>query len=196
MKNFRKNPASLRFMKTFLTAAERLAAAVHRDESDKSPFFVYSKEMSAVYPALENLAWELKVHHGAGIDIPAAEGAEPFELSAAFPVLLEKTSSEMKRIYPQVCPWYDSARPSVPQQLETVWNHLQEEPVSALDKYWLQNSLRLSLEEIRTKQEVLKQQMYDAIENRSLPQQVAGVMESVGYVVDEDQDDAEKLGNQ
>ena len=95
----------------------------------------------------------------------------------------------MKRIYPQVCPWYDSARPSVPQQLETVWNHLQEEPVSALDKYWLQNSLRLSLEEIRTKQEVLKQQMYDAIENRSLPQQVAGVMESVGYVVDEDQDD-------
>ena len=53
MKNFRKNPASLRFMKTFLTAAERLAAAVHRDESDKSPFFVYSKEMSAVYPALE-----------------------------------------------------------------------------------------------------------------------------------------------
>lgn len=189
MKNFRKNPASLRFMKTFLTAAERLSAAVHRDESDKSPFFVYSKEMSAVYPALENLAWELKVHHGAGIDIPAAEGAEPFELSAAFPVLLEKMSSEMKRIYPQVCPWYDSARPSVPQQLETVWNHLQEEPVSALDKYWLQNSLRLSLEEIRTKQEVLKQQMYDAIENRSLPQQVAGVMESVGYVVDEDQDD-------
>ena len=50
MKNFRKNPASLRFMKTFLTAAERLSAAVHRDESDKSPFFVYSTTAALALP--------------------------------------------------------------------------------------------------------------------------------------------------
>lgn len=189
MHKHNESQLNLRFLKTFAMAAERLVTTANCSEPQKAQFSSYAKTLSEVYPALENLAWELKLHYGSDVELPEIEETEVYEKSAAFPVLAKAIAKDMRERFPNIRSWYDGRSETVPQQLDAAVVNMQASDAKKKNSYWLQNSLKLSLSEIEAKRLELQQQMYDEIENRLLPQQVAGIMESQGFQVSDEQDD-------
>lgn len=189
MQKHNESQLNLRFLKTFALAAEQMVMTANCDEPQKAQFSSYAKTLSEVYPALENLAWELKLHYHSDIQIPEIEETETYEKSAAFPVLAKAVADDMNKRFSEIRSWYDGSSETVPQQLEAAIVNMQASVQHSKNNYWLYNSLKLSLGEIKAKRLELQQQMYDEIDNRMLPQQVAGVMESQGFNVSDEQDD-------
>jgi len=180
---------NLRFLKTFALMAERVVVSGKSEDISVSQYNKYLNTLSEVYPALENMAWELNVNYGAEIKIPVVEEGDSYIKSQAFAQLAASVVNEMKSKFPGIRPWYDGDLSAVPQQLGAALVNMVSSASHLKNKYWLDNTLHLSLTEIEMKKSELQQQMYDEIDRRNLSEQVAGIMENFGLNIDEEQGD-------